>query len=591
MRRGRRATFAACMFLALAAAPVATLAQTVDELYASAVKARQAQHFDEAADLLKRALALKPDNADALVQLGFAELGRNDLDAARDAFSKALAIAPAYRDASFGMAQVEFRAGNLDAALPLAEAVVEAEPRNTDATALVENIRKARQASATKASQVAGGKAKPPAAAQAPGKKQPRRPDPVAALLEQGRRLRTAGNLPEAETVYRRALRLSPKNTDVLVALGLVVGSGQRFDEAGRLFDRALAMEPGLLDARLGKVRLAIWQGDAPRARALVDDVLATAPDNVEALDLDGRIALLEGDDTRAERSFQRVLASDPRNAEAMVGIGDVRRAQGDDEAARQAYSQALAIEPGSSDIEQRLAVPPPRKWRLDLGSEVSDLTNGLGDWTDSSAGLAYRLSPRTTISGRTRVATRFGRTDVQIEGRIDQAFTPAFSAYALAAATPDADFLARYSIGTGASWQIVAPAKAFGPLSLNVDARYDKFADTDITSIQPWVQAYVLDGRLGLSARWVHAQDDTGTRADGYVLRADLALTPRFGVFGGYADAPEIDDGALVPTRTVFGGASFDVSDTLTLRASIAHEQRPTFDRSIFGLGLTARF
>ncbi|RWL18446.1 MAG: tetratricopeptide repeat protein, partial [Mesorhizobium sp.] len=79
--------------------------------------------------------------------------------------------------------------------------------------------------------------------------------------------------------------------------------------------------------------------------------------------------------------SFQRALALEPQNAEALVGIGDVHRAEGDDDAARKAYSHALAIEPGSADIEQRLAVPPPRKWRLDLGSEVSDLTNGLGDW------------------------------------------------------------------------------------------------------------------------------------------------------------------------------------------------------------------
>lgn len=583
MRRGRRLSFAACLILAVAAAPAASLAQTVDELYASAVKARQAQHFDEAADLLRRALALKPDNADALVQLGFAELGRNNLPAARDAFSRALSIAPTYRDASFGMAEVEFRSGNMDAALPLAEQVAEADPANADAAKLVDNIRKAKQAAASKP--------KPAATAQAVVKKPHRRPDPIPGLMEEGRRLRQAGRLPEAEKVYRRALRLAPKDTDILVALGLVVGSGQRFDEAGQFFDRALAIKPGLLDARLGKVRLAIWQGDTPRARLAVDGVLATAPDNVEALDLDGRIALLEADYTRAGQSFRRALALEPRNAEALVGIGDVRRAEGDDEAARQAYGQALAIEPGSADIEQRLSVPPPRKWRLDLGSEVSDLTNGLGDWTDSSAGLAYRLSPRTTISGHTRLATRFGHTDLQMEGRIDQAFTPVFSAYALAAVTPDADFLARYSIGAGASWQVVAPAKAFGPLSLNIDARYDDFADTSVTSIQPWVQGYVLDGRLGLSARWVHAQDDIGTRADGYVLRADLAVTPRFNVFAGYADAPEIDDGALVPTRTVFGGISFDVSDPLTLRASIAHEERPTFDRNIFGLGLTARF
>ncbi|TPJ48337.1 MULTISPECIES: YaiO family outer membrane beta-barrel protein [unclassified Mesorhizobium] len=584
MRRCRCAALGASLILAIAAPQGAVLAQTVDELYEFGVKARQAQHFDEAVEFLRRALALKPDNADALVQLGFAELGRDNLSAARDAFSNALSLAPTYRDASFGMAEVEFRSGNLDAALPLAETALRAEPGNADAATLIANIQKAKQA--------AGSEVRRSPAVPAPTKKPTsRRPDPVAGLMEQGRRLRAAGKLPEAEKVYRRALGLAPKNTDILVALGLVVGSSQSFDEAGLFFDRALAIKPGLLDARLGKVRLAIWRGDAPSARRLVDGVLASVPGNVEALELDARVALLEADYTRAGQSFQRVLAADPRNAEALVGLGDVRRAEGKEEDARDAYSQALAVEPGSFDIEQRLAVPPPRKWRLDLGSEVSDLTSELGDWTDSSAGLAYRLSPRTTISGRTRLATRFGRTDVQIEGRIDQAFSPAFSAYALAAATPDADFLARYSIGAGASWQVMAPAKAFGPLSLNIDARYDNFADTNVTSISPWVQTSILDGRLGLSARWVHAQDDIGTGADGYVLRVDLAATPHFNVFGGYADAPEISDGTLVPTRAVFGGVSWDISDPLTLRASIAHEERPRFDRNTFGLGLTARF
>jgi len=399
MRRGRRAIIAACVFLAVAAAPAAALAQTVDELYASGVKARQAQHFDEAAELLRRALALKPDNADALVQLGFAELGRNDLPAAREAFSRALSLAPAYLDASFGLAEVEFRSGNLDAALPLAEKVSRAEPGNADAAVLVANIREAQQAGSNNAKPATAGK-----------KPLPPRPDPVAGLMEEGRRLRASGQLPEAEKAYRCALRLAPQNTDILVALGLVVGSSQRFDEAGQFFDQALAEKPGLLDARLGKVRLAIWQGDVPRARAMIDDLLGTAPGNSEALGLDARISLLEQDYTRAEQSFQRVLAIDPRNAEALVGIGDVRRARGDDDAARDAYRQALALEPGSRDVEQRLAAPPPRKWRLDVGSEVSDLTDGLGDWTDSSAGVAYRLTPRTTISGR---ATSWRRRSV----------------------------------------------------------------------------------------------------------------------------------------------------------------------------------
>jgi YaiO family outer membrane protein len=250
-----------------------------------------------------------------------------------------------------------------------------------------------------------------------------------------------------------------------------------------------------------------------------------------------------------------------------------------------------LALEPGSKDIEDRLAQPPPRKWRLDIGGEASDLTDGRGTWTDSSVGIAYRATPHTTLSARTRLATRYGQRDVQIEGRIDEAFSPSFSAYALAAVTPDADFLARYSLGAGASWQVLPQQDALGPLLFNIDARYDRFAGTGVTTLSPWVQTYILDGRLGLSARWVHAFDDHDTRADGYVLRADFAVTPRFNAFIGYGEAPEIDDAALVPTRTVFGGVSWDVSDDLTLRANLAHEQRPTFDRNTIGLGLTRRF
>ncbi|TGR60053.1 tetratricopeptide repeat protein, partial [Mesorhizobium sp. M2D.F.Ca.ET.223.01.1.1] len=90
-------------------------------------------------------------------------------------------------------------------------------------------------------------KPEPAAAALVAGKKPHRRPDPLPGLMEEGRRLRQAGKLPEAEKVYRRALKVAPKNTDILVALGLVVGSSQRFDEAGHLFDRALAIKPGLL--------------------------------------------------------------------------------------------------------------------------------------------------------------------------------------------------------------------------------------------------------------------------------------------------------------------------------------------------------
>ncbi|WP_342634653.1 YaiO family outer membrane beta-barrel protein [Borborobacter arsenicus] len=287
------------------------------------------------------------------------------------------------------------------------------------------------------------------------------------------------------------------------------------------------------------------------------------------------------------------MLALAPNYADAKFGMAMIEFRSGKLDAA-QALAEPLVREhPGNSDFGGLLASirKGQRRWRLDLGSEISDLSGGRSAWTDSSASLSYRVTPDTTVGVRSRVASRYGQTDLQIEGRIDQAFSPLLSGYGLVAATPQAAFLARFSIGAGASWRALPRADAYGPVFLNLDARYDRFAGPDVATIMPWVQAYMFEERLGISARWVHAQDDEGTRADGYVLRADFVVTPRLNVFGGYADAPEISDGTLVPTRSVFAGASYDISDTLTLHGSFAHEQRPTFDRDTFGFSLTARF
>lgn len=561
-------------------------AQTAAELYEDGVEARQEQRFDQAADLLRRALVLQPQNSDALVQLGFAELGRGSLAAARTAFVDALEIAPDYSDARFGLAQVEFRSGDLKAALAIIEPLAATQPDNAEVAALLASVRQALEAERSEAAPQLE-KPRPPAATPKPEIRR----DPVAPLMAEGLRLRTSGQFGEAEAVYRRALALSPQNTDVLVALGLAAGFQQKFEESARFFDSALAIDPALLDARLGKARLAIWTADLAQARTQIDAVLATAPRNSEALLLDARIALLERDYGRAEQGFAAVVAAEPTNAEALVGLGDVRRARGDETGARQVYGQALVLEPGSDDIEARLAAPPLRKWRLDLGSEVSDLSAGRGTWTDSGVGLSYRLNPETTLGARMRLATRFGETDLQLEGRVDHAFTPSLSVYGTLAGTPDADFLADLSFGAGASWRAFEENGPIGPVLLGLDTRYDVFGTADIATISPWLQVYLLDERLALTARWIHAEDDASARSDGYLLRADFTLTDRLGAFAGYSNAPEISDGLLIDTRTVFGGLSFAVTDDLTLRASYAHEQRATFDRDTFGFGLSVQF
>lgn len=580
-------TLSSALAIALSAAWLAPAhAQTAEELYRQGVQARQAERFVEAAKLLDRALALDPDNTDALVQRGFVHLALDERAAARSVFDKALEAAPDYADARYGLAQIAFRDGRLEDARGIVAPLAAASPDRKDFADLLASIDTA--ASAARA-QARTARAE---AAPAPSRLAARpRVDRTASLFAQGTALRRQGRFAEAEAAYRHALALGPDNADLLVALGLVSGFQQKFQDARGFFEAALAAAPGSVDARLGLVRLAVWEGDVGEARRRIEQVLQDEPGNSEAAVLEARISLLEGRYAVAEAGFARVIEREPENVEAIVGLGDVRRARGDEEGARIRYRRGLELSPGDADIAQRLEAPAPRRWRLDIGTDVSTLSDGRGTWTDSALALAYRWTPATTLSARSRVATRFGSTDLQFEGRVDHAFMPTFSAHGLFAATPDADFLARYSLGGGFSARAAGSAGAFGPVFLNLDARYDVFDAADVWTVAPSLQVYVLDERLAFTARWIHAEDDLGTVADGYLLRADLMATERLRLFAGYSDAPEISAGTLDDTQTAFAGVAVELSPALMLNASYAHEERTAFERDTFGFGLSLRF
>ena len=574
MRLGRHIAAAACVVLGFLAAGAAR-AQTFEDLYNDGVKARLEQRFDEAADFLNRSLALFPQNADALLQLGFVELARNNLAAAEASFAKVLALAPAYADAKFGLAQVAFRKGDLDTALDYVGPIAKAQPDNKEFAALLKNVTAAKQAKAS-----------------APSGQQPEAAGvDVGKLMETATRQRIAGRYAEAERNYRKALAADPRNADALVGLGLIAAVRKNYDEAARHLRAALAIDKRNLDARLALTRLAVWQDDMAAARERIDRILRDAPNNIEALLLDAQISLIENDYDRAGRAYDRVLAGHPNNVDALIGRGDVLRAKGDAKGARAAYEKALRLDPSSTVIRARLAAPFPTNWRIDAATEISDLSAGLGTWTDSSVSISYRPNTTLGVAARTRTVTRFGHTDVQLEMRTDYSVDRRLAIYGVGAGTPEADILAEYLFGAGLSWQALPKHDGSGPIYLNLDTRYEHFPESEIVTFSPWGQVYVFDERLGLSARWVHVEDDQDATVDGYVLRGDLRLADSVLFFGGYSDAPEISEGAIVDTETVFTGLSVDINDTLALHGNYAYETRDAFDRDIYGLGLTVRF
>ncbi len=139
-----------------------------------------------------------------------------------------------------------------------------------------------------------------------------------AETLQRAIVLHQAGNVAQAELLYRSLLRAAPEHFDALRLLGVAAMQGGRAVEAGELLDRALAINPhhpetlynhGLALARLG-------QHDEALAR--FDAALALRPDFVNALADRGAelFALVRHEE--AVESYDRALAIDARNVAAL---------------------------------------------------------------------------------------------------------------------------------------------------------------------------------------------------------------------------------------------------------------------------------
>ena len=193
-----------------------------------------------------------------------------------------------------------------------------------------------------------------------------------ARSLDMGLEAHRAGQLNQAEDIYRQLLSDNPNHVDALHLLGMLKNQEQKHDEAEQLIRRAISIQPrqpifysnlGLVLMTAGKVFPAI---DAYQIAELLDPKSAENLNNLavalhsigqtsEAIACVKRAFLLRSDYVDARDNLLRLLQLQPDSARGYHVLGDLlfeAHRQGD---AAMWYRKSLELNPQSAETQNNL--------------------------------------------------------------------------------------------------------------------------------------------------------------------------------------------------------------------------------------------
>jgi tetratricopeptide (TPR) repeat protein len=304
--------------------------------------AHQSGKLAEAIEHVRRATALKPDVA--LYHANLGEMCRlaGRVDEAIAAGRRALELNPDYPGALsnlgialFDQGKFEDALAHYDRALALDDTFVQAHSNRGNALQRLKRFAEAEPAY-RRAIALQG--------------------DFADAWNNLGTCLRELKRPQEAEAVYRKALELTPTNPETLDNLALALKDLDRLDDAADMSRRALAIEQRSDKFHVHYATILLDLKKVDEAEAAVERALALNADNHEALNLIGRIAFECGELEESLKHYRRALTLKPDLADAFNNMGNVLKELGRLDEALDAYREAARLDPDISGVYVNLA-------------------------------------------------------------------------------------------------------------------------------------------------------------------------------------------------------------------------------------------
>jgi tetratricopeptide (TPR) repeat protein len=273
--------------------------RTTDAYRGLAMAYLQLGKVDEAVSTLKLATEKLPKDASAREALGEAFLAQRNFDGAVEQFQKRLEIEPSV-DARLDLARAFTKKRVAKQAEPLYRDVLKEEPTNR------------------------------------------------AAKLGLADLFTAQGRFADAETVLKEMMASDPNDAFALMRFGIMKSRMQRPNEALEPLEKAVELNPTLLDARAELGFLLFrgdMQGNAGRCVTIMNEILMTDDRHVLALYYRGSCLFAQGNKPKAEESFKNATRVDPSFGFAWLSLGELYEDLGKKEEAKKSYQTAQTLD------------------------------------------------------------------------------------------------------------------------------------------------------------------------------------------------------------------------------------------------------
>jgi predicted O-linked N-acetylglucosamine transferase (SPINDLY family) len=193
----------------------------------------------------------------------------------------------------------------------------------------------------------------------------------IREALVQAVALHQAGQLPQAEQIYRQVLQADPRNADAWHLLGVVYAQVNRHDAAVEHIRRAIEINPGqaAFHANLGAAYQKLKQPE--EAIACFRRALELNPNYAEALNNLGVALQSRSDPAAAEACFRRALQQNPNYAEPHCNLGNVLQILGKPAEALISQQTAAQLKPRYAEAHHGIGAALEALGRLDEAADA----------------------------------------------------------------------------------------------------------------------------------------------------------------------------------------------------------------------------